>query len=488
MDRRARAPRGVFGLGLLLGAGLGLGCSATRFDNDACTSNDQCRATFGLGATCGGDGLCLAPKTHPRCTTSYPEDLFARSEAYRDAVVFGSLMDQSSAAHRMRERAVRLAIKEADGVGGIAQRKAVAVFCDIAEDTSYGDGLSRQKAAVATATFLDEVLGVKVIIGPSASTDVSLVWQSKALGGPVIVTPAATSPALLDLEPVSSDETPGRLWRVAPPDSIQGLVIADDMTARGVTSAMVIRETGAYGEGLAKVFQERFSQGGGSVMLQSIADDTQIGEAAARAAGSPVTEILFISSQQDWVVKFLNAASSLAPLGERGLFLTDTAANKAVLDRSLAAQHLFPRVRGTRPEPRDLDDPVFASFVANYQAQYEGQDPREATFADHSYDATWLGIYGATWSLVVEGALSPLGIGRGLRRVSEGAAFDITPSSLAGITQAFRDGASVNVRGASSDLDFHPQSRDVRAPFEIWLISAASGQPQVVHAETRMPD
>ena len=39
------------------------------------------------------------------------------------------------------------------------------------------------------------------------------------------MSPSATSPALTELEPAASDETPGLLWRTVPPDSLQGRVI-----------------------------------------------------------------------------------------------------------------------------------------------------------------------------------------------------------------------------------------------------------------------
>lgn len=468
----------------------GLGCSLTRFDHQPCQTHADCRQVFGFGALCDGDGLCApasAATIPSRCAgPPFPADLFTRREQYRDAIVLGTLMDHSSAAHLVREKAVRLAVREMADAGGLDGRIAAVVFCDIAENTQY-DSLSRSNAAVASASFLSDALGVAAIIGPSASSDVEQVWDARGNPGTVIVTPAATSPALEALEPTSSDDAPGLLWRVAPPDSLQGTVIADDMVARQISQVVVIRETGAYGEGLAQVFQDRFTANGGTTTIVSIGADTDIGGAAAMAATAAGPEVLFISSQQDWIVKFLNAASGQAGYGSKEIYLTDAAANAAVLSGAATASALFPRVRGTRPAPRSASDYVYASFVANYKAEYGGEDPTTATYSAHSYDAGWLALYGSAWALLQAGHLDALDVGRGLRRLSSGAPIQVIPASWSGVVTAFRAATPVNLSGASGEIDFDPATRNVTAPIEIWNIVTVNGAPAIGHVDTKNP-
>jgi hypothetical protein len=53
---------------------------------------------------------------------------------------------------------------------------------------------------------------------------------------------------------------------------------------------------------------------------------------------------------------------------------------------------------------------------------------------------------------------------------------------------AFRAGNSVNVRGASGDLDYNPTTRDLTAPIEIWTIGTSpGGQFTMVRQATRTP-
>src|SRR5205814_4110184 len=127
------------------------------------------------------------------------------------------------------------------------------------------------------------------------------------------------------------------------------------------------------------------------------------------------------------------------------LFLTDAAADLSVFNAAAGASALFPRIRGTRPAPRGLDNYVYATFVADYKAEYGGEDPAAATFSAHSYDATWLVLYGAAWSLLRDGAITGIGISRGLRHVSGGPAISIVPSSWAGVLASFRGGRGVDV-------------------------------------------
>lgn len=459
------------------------GCTPTRFDQSPCASHAQCREAFGFGAVCGKSGLCERVPLIARCDRTYPDDLFSKIDRYPDAVVVGTLMDRSSPAHLVRERAARLAVKAANEAGGLEGRTMALVSCDTEANPALDD-YSRTEASVITARYLAHMLGVTAVVGPCASTDVEQVWQGLRETGTVIVTPSGTSPLLAELEPAASEQRPGTLWRVAPSDALQGRLIAEDLLARNVRQATVIREAGAYGEGLAGVFSQHFTAGGGMVQVSAIAADGQISPAAASAATGAPPEVLFISSQQEWVVKFLIAAGAQPGFQGKNVFLTDAAANQTVLDGAAGAAALFPRIRGTRPAPRDPGDYVYASFVADYRAEYGG-DPTGAAFSAHAYDAAWLVLYGSAWSLLRDHRVTPLGTARGLRHLGAGAVTPIIPASWVSVTSAFRGGRSVDVSGASGELDFDPVTREISAPLEVWTVSGAP--PRIGRASDSPP-
>jgi hypothetical protein len=142
-------------------------------------------------------------------------------------------------------------------------------------------------------------------------------------------------------------------------------------------------------------------------------------------------------------------------------------------------------VRGTRPAPRDAKDYVFASFVANYKAEYGGEDPTAATFSHHALrrrlaGALRLGLVAAAR----ERRGQRPGHRPGLRHVSGGGTpLAIIPSSWATVVNAFRGGGAVNLSGASGELDFDPVTRNVVAPIEIWAIENGA----VAHVDTKTP-
>ena len=73
------------------------------------------------------------------------------------------------------------------------------------------------------------------------------------------------------------------------------------------------------------------------------------------------------------------------------------------------------------------------------------------------------------------------GIARGLRRVSSGTALEIKPSSWTPVKEAFSmaDG-SINIRGASGDLDYNPTTEETTGPVEVWTIVGQNGNFEIV--------
>ncbi len=290
------------------------GCSLLTTDMDSCEVNADCRAEFGLGAVCAQDGYCELSLVHPRCTKTFPDDLLDNPIEYKDSIVVGNLMDRSLGTHQARENSAQLAFKGINVEGGVEGQSFGVIFCTIEVNSDFDD-LTRPEAAVASARYLVDDIGVPAIIGPAASSDTQAVFMEVKPDQVLIISPSATSPALEALDdPPFNDSTPGLLWRTAPPDSLQGRAIADDMTRPGaerqtpVSSVAAVHETGAYGEALAAVFANEFS---GQTSLFPYDDPTNLPEATAAAGGSPAEEVLFISSQSEDVIAFLNAATPL---------------------------------------------------------------------------------------------------------------------------------------------------------------------------------
>jgi ABC-type branched-subunit amino acid transport system substrate-binding protein len=448
------------------------GCSLLTVKPTPCTANLECREAFGLGTVCGGEGLCEVTEIPPRCATTDPPGLQLPVDPSQTLVV-GTMFDHTLDTHVGRYRSAELAQSQANANGGLDGRLFAMVHCTI-EEGFPADGLPKAEATVEVATWLADALGVPAIVGPAASGDTEIVYATVAGLGTLVISPSATSPSLTPLDGLSStDASPGLLWRTAPPDSVQGVAIAWDMTVfrdpvdRSFDVA-VVYQTGPYGEGLEQTFTDAMNARGGTTTGFPFDSALGPGDAIADVNGGNFEEVLFISSEAGDVVSFLLAVDQLAL--DLPIFLTDGARNADVLAdaRAAGAQDLFPLIRGTAPaSPAGA---VYDSFAASYASEHGGADVSLLSYTAQAFDASWLVMYGHAWATYREGGVSGLGIARGLRQVSSGPDLQLRPTSWNEARARFQAGESVDVIGASGALDYDPTTGETVAPIEVWRI------------------
>ena len=445
-----------------------MSCTLTREDVAECKTNAECRGAFGAGFSCGEGGFCAKAAPNPRCTQTFPEDLLTRPESYPDVFTIGSIMDRSVDTQKDREAAIRLAVMQVNESQGLDGHRFGVVQCDAAENADY-DSLKRADAAVANAKYLADVLGVPAIVGPSASGDAAAVVAALADTGVLVISPAASSPELGSKK--RTDEAPGLFWRTVPPDMLQGKAISRYLvkTSADTKNVVVIDEKGPYGTALSEVFTSEFQKDGRTVKATEFSNGSERDAAIATATAAPAPPfVLFFSSQTPDAIAFLNAASRLSSYDGVQIFLTDSAANTDLLS-GVSEKKIFSRVTGSRPAVPT--GPTFDLFKTSYSAAFK-KDPSALGFAPQAYDATWMVFYGSAYALRQEGALTGLGIARGLRKISkDGAEVPIAPASWTKIADAIGAGNPVNVDGASGKLDYDAQG-ETSSPVEIWKISA----------------
>lgn len=435
-------------------------CSFTRGDVDACQSDGDCRAAFGLGAVCGSGGFCDVVSLSPRCSSPYPADLATAGEV----VFLGTIIDGSLDTHVARARSVELAVRDATESGGVAGRTFGLIVCSNEENTDL-DGLSQDEASVEMARHLHQV-GAVAIVGPPSSNSARAAFEGTE--DALLISPSASSTELTDLEPPASDESPGRLWRTTAPDGPQAARIAADIVDRGIVRLAIVHEAGAYGDGLATRVTDALPA---SVTVEDyqFATAGRLAELQGEVGRSDAEEVLFISSRTEDSVGFLNAASASSFYDGKTFFLTDAAANQDLVD-GIADAMLEARIRGTRP--RLPDEVTLDSFQARYQLTF-GEDVRRFSFTSNSYDAGWIALYGIVWAVLQEdGEIDATNIARGMRRLSSGARVPLRMSSWTVVRDAFEMGDSVDVVGSSGELDYDPITEETSAVFEVWRIQS----------------
>lgn len=455
-------------------------CSLTTYGDDACTTNAQCRAAFGFGATCAASGLCVAGGGSPnaRCTRTFPLDLFTRPLNYTSSIVLGVIMNKTDPSDVAAENAIELAIKQVNDLGGVDEKRFAAVFCTN-EQNSVIDTANEEEASASVGVFLARDLGVPAILGPSTSSQAVALYGAVAPLGTLVISHSATSTALTQL-----DATTGLFWRTCPPDSGQGVAIAADLTSRSVTTVAIIYEEGPYGSGLADVFTSAFSGTATRFAFElgnATLRDSQVMTVAMRAA--EFGEILFISSNFADTQQFLRFGASYPGMVDKPIFLTDTAAGSPEFLSDATAARLFPQIRGSRPAL--ATGPVYEQFRAAYLTRFATEpDVTLYQYVPYAYDAAWLAFVGTAWSIQQSGTVRGADMADGLRHVSGTgptvSAFDLLPGSWSALSAELAAGHEVDVSGASGTLDFDPGTEETSGPVEIWGIDSTITPPVIV--------
>jgi branched-chain amino acid transport system substrate-binding protein len=454
-----------------------LGCSAvSSVDFAQCSENADCRGAFGLGFECGDAGLCQEIEANKRCSMVYPSDLLSNAAAYRDVVVLGSLFDHTPQDGDLKlVKSASLAVEQANKIGLAEDRQFAIVHCGYQEDDKL-DKLTSEEAAVAGAKYLVDQLGAAAIVGPGTSGLAQAVYREleKPEHGErtLIVSPSATSPSLTDIDTAK----PGLFWRTAPPDTLLGAQLAVYLEESSVFDSIVLYKDDTYGQGLAIELKANFED---KMDLVGYTDPAEIPLKVVEIAnGHPMPmsfAVVFIASEVGDVTSFLNAASASQSTKDFytnanvQIFLGDAGFNDDVITNTQStAAELYPNIRGVFPGAPSGD--VYDVFLSTYAARYN-EKADDSSYSAHTYDATWLTIYGAAWSYYQHDkqVTGPF-MAEGLQKISAGDPFDITAPTWSSIRKAFTEKRSINVRGASGELDYDPVTEETTAPVLRWTI------------------
>jgi ABC-type branched-subunit amino acid transport system substrate-binding protein len=453
-------------LGLSLGLG---GCSMSRFAFTPCETNTDCREAFGWGNVCE-EKLCEPVAPSPRCTETWPPSLFDRREDFKDAIVLGIQFNRAD--FKLETNAAELAFRQVMESEGLEGTSYAVVECTNEEDTRFDD-LTTDEANELVSVYLADEIGVPAIIGPATSGKVDSAYLAVEPFGTLIMSPTATSPSLTEIDGlVSTDADPGLLWRTAPPDDLQGKVMAEYLTAESIKTVDVIFEEGPYGTALALVFDEEFRARGGTVgqLGYDAGDIAQRDAQIARAAASGRDAVVFISATKSDTVAFLNAVATQDGLDDdRQIFLADGGKDTSIFDDAdaLSTDDLT-RIRGTAPSPSF--GLIYDTFAQRFSNTFNA-DAGETPFTAFAYDAAWLVLYGTAWSYYQEGRISGIGIARGLRNISDGDQIDIVSTTWTNVIARFKEGISFDVSGASGDLDYDPETGETATPIGVWGVT-----------------
>ncbi len=337
---------------------------------------------------------------------------------------------------------MRLAVKEINEAGGVLGGELELVV---------GDTQTRAQPAIDAAMRLVSVDGVAGILGALSSGNTIPVATTVAKPNQIPqISNASTAPAITTLD---DDDF---LFRTAPSDAYQGVVLADLVQSAGIDSVAVLYVNNDYGVGLAEAFAANY---GGTVTSSAAFEPNKAsyrGELQSVASGGPEA-LLLIAYPDDGGLLILRQSL------EEGFFdkfvFTDGMKTAQLVD-DIGAEFMN-GMFGTAAASVESD--ASATFAAAYEAEFGELPP--LPYIDNAYDAAMI------MALAIEQAGSTDGtaIRDALREVANAPGEIVGPGEFARAKELIAAGTAINYEGAAGSHDFD-ENGDVTGTFEHWAV------------------
>ena len=338
-----------------------------------------------------------------------------------------------------------LAAELINEAGGILGRPVEAV---------HRDSGSAAQVATDSARALITTEGVQAIVGALSSGVTTAVAQSVTIPGEIILmSPASTAPSISILEDGDF------VFRTAPSDAAQGVILARLAQELGYQTAATMYINNPYGEGLSRVFEENFTAAGGTVTAQVPHEDgqaTYLSELENATGDNP--DVLIAMSYPVTAEVYLREAIE-GGLIDNFMFVDGTR-NQDMFD-SVGVEN-FEGMYGTAPGGVETDSKALFNYL--YEERF-GESSAAQIFHGEAFDAF------AIIALAVEkaGTYESAATRDALREVAGPPGIKVGPGEFGYAISLIQAGEDINYEGVSGSHDFD-ENGDVFNTIEIWNI------------------
>jgi branched-chain amino acid transport system substrate-binding protein len=355
-----------------------------------------------------------------------------------------------------RSRAMQLAIEDANKRQGVAGRKFAFRTCDKSGNWVAGGA----KKASHIAKWLSESGTHAVITG--GSNDTLAVHAGTSVYKTLVMSLTATA---ADITHLTDD---GLVWRVAPSDLYQGVVMSKVLSEQGATSVAAIVVDNAYGDSLAKILKDY----PGTMTIKSYpvsaTVDTPTKVIDLVAAQKP--DYIVLASSVGAAIKVVDALAEHPTLSKVPVLLSDALRKKDFFNGLKNPDQLVGSL-GTLPG--DPSGPTFDAFATHFKLNFN-DDATQRSFTAHSYDAAYALILAHAWALRDDKnkKLSGADLVEGLQKLSDpnGTKYTLESTNYVAATSELLAAKAINIDGASGPLDFDPDSGEPTSAVEIWQV------------------
>ncbi len=341
------------------------------------------------------------------------------------------LTGQLSSYGRGMDRAVRLAI---DDVNTYAKDRGMNMhFTIVSEDSKTDPTVALQKFQALAAK------GVKVVVGPMASSEVAALREEANARKVVVISPSSTSPKLA----IADDY----VFRVPPADQLQGKALATLIKKTGADKVVALVRDDSWGVALYDEVKKNFETLGGSMVAVKYDPSKQDFTAEVSLASSKAKDIganglLMISFEE--AIVLMDAANKDPLLSKLRWYGTDgTAYSDKIVQEAgnTAAGHRF---IGTIAG--GVKNPKTEHFITAFKDKY-GVGPKAYDY--YSYDAAWL----AALSIIKAGKYDGVAIKNVIMQVAD------------------------NYEGVTGKLTLNKYGDRAYGSYTIWEVVLKNGKP-----------
>ena len=255
---------------------------------------------------------------------------------------------------------INLAIKQTNAQGGVLGKQIKLVVAD---------NKSEPSESANSITKLIKNDNVKLVFGSVASSNVLATVQIAQDSKIPLITATATNPSVT----VENNQVHPYVFRTCFIDPFQGEVMANfaAKSLQAKTAVMYIDSSSDYSKGLAKIFAEKFTANGGTIVAEeSFLQKDQDFKATLTKIKAINADVVFIPAYYEEVGKIIRQAREIGVTSK--LIGTDGWDDPKLIE--IAGLNA---VEGTffsnHYSPQD-QDPKVVDFVQAYKAEYN-QDP-----------------------------------------------------------------------------------------------------------------
>ena len=352
----------------------------------------------------------------------------------------------SPEASQARGMAFDLAVKHLNEAGGILDRDVEGFTVD-----ATGDPV----VALERVLLLVDAARVHAIVGPNASS--ASLPVARQVSGPrqvPTISPSATSPLL------STVEDDDFFFRTALSDSAQGPVLAQVNRDLGFNNVGLIYQNDAWGQGLARTFQEAWT-GQVSAVSVELEQDSFLPQLRESSANSPQS-LVVIASESVALPLVKEAVDS----GLYENFTFGDAAKRFSLMETVGAEHLAGML-GTAGEAAPKSEATRAwesAFIDEY-----GSLPH-VPYTKETYDA----VMAIALAAEAAGTLDGAAIRDRLRAIGSppGQIVFATPEGIRDALDLLGDGEKINYEGVAVSADWDANGDLSRGYIGVWRFTA----------------